>query len=228
MSQHDYIISNQDGASFRSDLNLALQAGATLNSGPTEPATRYAYMLWHDTTAGVLKQRNAANTAWASLIDVILPNKLIRATPLATTSGTTREFTGIPSWANKVTAMLTGVSVSAGSDIQLQVGAGSFVTSGYSSSASLVSTGASTAASTSGILLTATLTASETYTGAITLFKMTGNTWVASGTLARASNTGVALCGGSIALGGALDRLRLNTVGGTSTFDAGSFNILYE
>ncbi len=44
----------------------------------------------------------------------------------------------------------------------------------------------------------------------------------------RANNTCAALCGGSIALGGALDRIRLNTVGGTATFDAGAFNILYE
>ena len=228
MSQHDYIISNQDGASFRGDLNAALQAGATLNSGATAPATTYAYMLWHDTTAGILKQRNAGNSAWVNLIDVLLPNQLTRATSQATTSGTSKDFTGIPSWANKITAMLNGVSVGSGSDLLLQVGSGSVATSGYTSSASLVSAGAATSGSTAGIILTSTLTASEAYTGAVTLFRMTGNTWVASGTFARTNNTGVTLCGGSIALGGALDRLRLTTVGGSAAFDAGSVNILYE
>jgi hypothetical protein len=34
--------------------------------------------------------------------------------------------------------------------------------------------------------------------------------------------------GGSKALSATLDRIRLTTVGGTNTFDAGSVNILYE
>ncbi len=33
---------------------------------------------------------------------------------------------------------------------------------------------------------------------------------------------------GSITLGGTLDRVRITTVNGTDTFDAGSINILYE
>ena len=64
MAQHDYIISNQSGASFRQDLNNALSAIVTINSGSTAPATTYAYQLWADSTAGQLKQRNAANNAW--------------------------------------------------------------------------------------------------------------------------------------------------------------------
>lgn len=68
MSQHDYVIDNQDGASFRADLNNALQAGATLNSGATAPATTYPNMWWADTATGFLKQRNNANTAWVSIM----------------------------------------------------------------------------------------------------------------------------------------------------------------
>lgn len=64
MAQHDYIVSNQSGASFRQDLNNALSAIVSINSGSTAPATTYAYMLWADITAGQLKQRNAANNAW--------------------------------------------------------------------------------------------------------------------------------------------------------------------
>lgn len=64
MAQHDYIISNQSGAAFRQDLNNALSAVVSINSGSTEPATTYAYMLWADSTAGQVKQRNAANNAW--------------------------------------------------------------------------------------------------------------------------------------------------------------------
>jgi hypothetical protein len=64
MSQHDYNLIDQPGASFRTDLNLVLDAILSMNSGSTEPATKSPYMLWADTTAGILKIRNAANSAW--------------------------------------------------------------------------------------------------------------------------------------------------------------------
>ena len=67
MAQHDYIIANQSGAAFRSDLNNGLAAIVSNNSGATEPATMYAYQWWADTTAGLLKIRNAANNAWITL-----------------------------------------------------------------------------------------------------------------------------------------------------------------
>jgi hypothetical protein len=64
MAQHDYSIANQSGLAFRQDLNNALAAIVSVNSGASEPSTTYAYQLWADTTAGQLKQRNAANSAW--------------------------------------------------------------------------------------------------------------------------------------------------------------------
>jgi len=64
MSQHDYSLADQAGAAFRSDLNSALDAIVTGNSGATEPATKFARMVWLDTTANLVKQRNAANNAW--------------------------------------------------------------------------------------------------------------------------------------------------------------------
>ena len=67
MAQHDYVISNGTGAAVRSDLNGALGAIATNNSGATEPATTYAYQWWPDTTTGLLKIRNAANSAWVTV-----------------------------------------------------------------------------------------------------------------------------------------------------------------
>jgi hypothetical protein len=67
MAQHDYVIANGTGAAVRSDLNNALAAIVSQNSGATAPATTYAYMTWADTTAGVYKMRNGANNAWISL-----------------------------------------------------------------------------------------------------------------------------------------------------------------
>jgi hypothetical protein len=67
MAQHDYAIANQSGAAFRADLNNALSAIASQNSGAAEPSTTFAYMRWADTTAGVMKMRNGANSAWITL-----------------------------------------------------------------------------------------------------------------------------------------------------------------
>lgn len=67
MAQHDYSIANQSGLAFRQDLNNALSAIVSINSGAAEPSTTYAYQLWADTNAGLLKQRNAANNAWVTI-----------------------------------------------------------------------------------------------------------------------------------------------------------------
>jgi hypothetical protein len=67
MAQHDYIIANQSGLAFRQDLNNALAAIVSQNSGAAEPSTTYAYQPWADTTTGLLKIRNAANNAWITV-----------------------------------------------------------------------------------------------------------------------------------------------------------------
>ncbi len=67
MSQNDMVIANAAGATVRNDINLALQAQASSQSGATAPSTIYANQLWYDTSNDVLKQRNEANSAWISL-----------------------------------------------------------------------------------------------------------------------------------------------------------------
>ena len=67
MATHDYAIANGTGAAVRSDLNGALAAIVSQNSNATEPATMYAYQWWADTTTGLLKIRNAANSAWVTI-----------------------------------------------------------------------------------------------------------------------------------------------------------------
>lgn len=64
MAQHDMIIDNASGYVVRQDVNTALQALAGLSSGTNAPTMTYAYQWWADTTAGVLRQRNAGNTGW--------------------------------------------------------------------------------------------------------------------------------------------------------------------
>ena len=69
MSQHDYVLDNQTGANFRTDINNVLGAIVSNNSGNSAPTTTYAYMFWLDTSGGypILKQRNAANSAWITV-----------------------------------------------------------------------------------------------------------------------------------------------------------------
>ena len=70
MSTHDYVIANASGSSVRSDLNNALAAIVSNNSSSSEPSTKYSYMLWADTTNGILKIRNSANNAWVELLQL--------------------------------------------------------------------------------------------------------------------------------------------------------------
>ena len=70
MATHDYDLANQSGASFRSDLNLALQAILTNNSSATAPSTTAAYMFWADTNTGILKIRNSTNNGWVELLEL--------------------------------------------------------------------------------------------------------------------------------------------------------------
>ena len=82
MAQHDYVIDNAGGAAVRSDINDALQAIITQNSGPTEPTVTRPYMLWNDTTDGALKIRNATDTAWVLFSGFALPDGAVSASKL--------------------------------------------------------------------------------------------------------------------------------------------------
>ncbi|HET8791812.1 MAG TPA: hypothetical protein VFM75_11445, partial [Modicisalibacter sp.] len=70
MSNHDYNIANADGATVRADINAALEAVVTNNSGSLPPPTTFPHMWWYDTSSSpaLLKRRNAANTAWLDFV----------------------------------------------------------------------------------------------------------------------------------------------------------------
>ena len=70
MATHDYVIANQSGAAFRTDLNNALAAIVSNNSNSSEPATKYAYQWWADTSNAVMKIRNSANDGWIELFQL--------------------------------------------------------------------------------------------------------------------------------------------------------------
>jgi len=150
-------------------------------------------------------------------------------TAVASTSGTSIDFTLIPSWVKRITVMLNGVSTNGTSLVQIQIGSGSVTTTGYVSYASYSGSTTATTSSTTGFLNDATGNASSVRYGLITLTNITGNTWVEAGSGSVTTGTNYTCAsGGSLALSGTLDRVRITTVNGTDTFDAGSINILYE
>ena len=156
---------------------------------------------------------------------------ITRATDVASTSGTSIDFTSIPSGVKRITVMFNGVSTNGTSSLQIQVGAGSVTTSGYSSVSSATGGGTDitpTAVVTSGMVIRNETGAGGVLSGIIHLTNITGNTWVSSHTFCDTGTARVGMGGGKIALSGTLDRVRITTINGTDTFDAGSINILYE
>jgi len=156
--------------------------------------------------------------------------KIVQGTSVASTSGTSIDFTSIPSWVKRLTFMFNGVSLSGTSSWLLQLGSGSVTTTGYNSRC--VAPGSSTTqtgTSTSGILLISGA-ALNAFWGTCTFTNISANIWVAaiSGGISDGTVNYSLTGGGNISLSGALDRVRLTTVNGTDTFDAGSVNILYE
>ena len=112
MATHDYVIANGTGAAVRSDLNNALAAVVSNNSDTTEPTTTYAYMWWADTTNGLLKIRDAANTAWVTVGTLATAN--LGLAPLASPS-----FTGTVNFAGSINMTGTGyIDVPAGTSAQ--------------------------------------------------------------------------------------------------------------
>jgi hypothetical protein len=151
-------------------------------------------------------------------------------TAVASTSGTSIDFTGIPSTVKRITVMFNGVSTSGSSLAQIQIGdSGGIETTSYASNSAVVGSSTAGVTSTTGFALDGSSAAGVTRSGIIMLCLQTGTTWVASGNINRDDTAGfVNFMAGKKALSDTLDRVRITTVNGTDTFDAGSINILYE
>jgi hypothetical protein len=150
------------------------------------------------------------------------------ATAVASTSGTSIDFTGLPAWVKRLTVMFNGVSVST-SQFLIQLGTSGGVTAtGYNGgSTRFASTTLASATITTGAYYvnnTAT-----TYSGATVFTNITGNSWTWMGQLGTPSASEyLTITSGGVTLGSALTSVRITIVGGVATFTAGSVNILYE
>lgn len=150
--------------------------------------------------------------------------KMVSSSAVATTSGVSVDFTGIPSWARRITLLFNGVSTNGTDNLLVQIGSGSFATSGYASAGD---NGVAAFNSSAGFAIQ-TGAAAYTVSGALHVILLGSNTYVSDHTLGRTDSPLASRGGGSVALAGAMDRLRLTTVGGTDNFDTGSVSILWE
>lgn len=173
-------------------------------------------------------------TTWTSAAPAIINgNTIQRGTAQASTSGTSIDFTSIPSWAKKITIVFYNVSTNGASSKLVRVGvtgaaAGTFVTSGYVST-SHTAAGGNTGTSnnnTTGFVITSGA-ATDTLSGSMTLYNITSNTWI-SNSILKATTTFVNHGAGDVVLGAVLDRVRITTVNGTDAFDLGTINVMYE
>jgi len=158
---------------------------------------------------------------------------IVSGTAVASTSGTSIDFTSIPSWVKRVTVMFAGVSLSGTSDIQIQLGvSGTPETTGYttnffrSQSAAIVTSTSTTDSfiATGGIGVAANLLYGQY------VFSLLGsNVWTGTGVFYSSGSTNYMVnSAGAKTLAGTLNMVRLKSLNGTDTFDAGSINILYE
>jgi hypothetical protein len=168
---------------------------------------------------------NNSQIATAAYVD----GKRVLGTAVASTSGTSIDFTGIPAWAKRITVMFNEVSTNGTSSVLIQIGnSGGVETSGYASEASGLSNTIGSLASTAGFVLSDNSVAASTYSGNIFINTYGANFWAESAVLSFTGNTKTSVSGGGKTLSGTLSRIRITTVNGTDTFNAGSINIMYE
>ena len=141
-----------------------------------------------------------------------------------TAPNTYADFTGIPSWAKRITVMFSGVSVSGTSNLQVQLGdSGGIEISGYIATSQSISAATS---STSGFIFTQSSVAVDFWHGLMIISAINSNSWAYT---AMANNNGsVRTSAGTKTLSDTLTSIRITTVNGTDTFDAGTINISYE
>lgn len=159
-------------------------------------------------------------------------NKIVLGTQVASTVGTTIDFTNIPSGVRRIVIMFSGVSTSGTNPIIVQLGdAGGVEGSGYLGSATTITAATpATANFTASFGVTNTTLAAMLVHGAATLTLMNAstNTWAYTSTVGHSNAATISIGAGVKSTSAELNQVRITTVGGTDTFDAGAINISYE
>jgi hypothetical protein len=209
------------GLKANSDGSAAIQVGGSdaiqITSGLAATFVNNATVSGNLTVTGTLTASSGVSGA------------ITRGTAVASTSGTSIDFTSIPSTVKRITVMFNGVSTNSTSVVLIQLGSTSFSTSGYTATGLGSSTTAlATSNYTTGFGIADSNAAASVYSGQIIISNISSNVWIASYVMTRGTQQTATGAGVSPSLAGVLDRVRITTVNGTDTFDAGSINIFYE
>ncbi len=192
-------------------------------------STSTGFIQAADTSGDLALQSNGTTQFTVSATGAY--GQLKSGTAVASTSGTSIDFTGIPSWVKRITVMFSGVSTNGTSAIGIQLGdSGGIETTSYVSTGQNLATSGTTATAPTNIFaMMVSAGAATAYSGTafISLLDSTTNTWVFTSSLTAGGST-VLTGTGLKALSATLTQVRVTTAGGTDTFDAGTINILYE
>jgi hypothetical protein len=218
LTNNNFSIVTATGSSF------TINYGSSVTSAGTCIATRYGIIAL--ATATDLSNRT-------DTLRAVTPSSLTisSGTSQTTTSGTSIDFTGIPSWVKRITVMFSGVSTNGSSTVIIQIGNGSVEITNYTGTGagvtgSNVTSGGGGVTSGFAIDSNAQASASATRNGIATIALLTGSTYAFNSVVT--GNSYVSMFGYSKTTSAVIDRIRITTVNGTDTFDAGSINILYE
>jgi hypothetical protein len=147
-----------------------------------------------------------------------------------TASGTSVDFTGIPSWVKRITVMFVGLSTNGTSGLIIQFGInGTWLTSGYAGASDDMGSTVNPTSFTTGFGIGDNpASATATRHGQYTFSKLSDTVWVGAVVGAYSNSAAIIAGGGSLTLSGIADSIRVTSVGGVNTFDAGTINIMYE
>lgn len=210
------VVVNQDNYSCQNPITVD---GSTIGIGTTSNAYGTRYVEDHLP----LPSDGCDGDLWYYTAGDVSSN-IVLATP-QTATGTEVAFTGIPSWAKRITIMLNGVEISGNNDYMIQLGTSSgYINSGYSATSQIETGDTEVSASTAFIILSSSSYISY---GRYQLDKFSDSAYVFVGQSRASDIGGIHAYGGLTGISGTIDRLKIN-LSGANTFTGGSFNISYE
>jgi hypothetical protein len=172
------------------------------------------------------------NSATQTLKNKTIQGGALTLATAVTASGTSVDFTSIPSWVKRITVMYSGVSTNGSSAVQVQLGtSGGIQATGYNAAAALglAANTFTTSAITTGFGEASGGAAVVRHGSAIlSLMDSSTGLWSMMYNIGTTDAQRVFLTYGTKSLSSTLDRIRITTVNGTDTFDAGTINIMYE
>jgi hypothetical protein len=203
--------------------SLTLQNDASLAQG---------YVKVNGTTSATFTTSGITGNLVGNVTGSLTQGGSLTLATAQTASGTAVDFTGIPSWVKRVIVSLAGVSTNGTSEVIFRLGtSGGVQSTGYLSSSAVVAAAVLAANDTTGFrIYNAGAAATDLRNGALTLSLLDSatGTWSATGIFGQSDVARINFIGGSKALSGTLDRIRITTVNGTDTFNSGTINISFE